>query len=1146
MRECPQCLADIHEADRMICAVCGCELAPPRPAAAPPSFARAPDQLSSAPSEEAAHFRRQFEECSIFVPERVLRRAEEVLASAEAELRRATVLLVDLCGFTRAGSEKAPEELSRWAREFYKISTDCILRRGGFVVKFMGDAVLAVFGAPVAFDRDVESAVLAALDIREQCEQRQGRPRAMAVSIGLATGVVQAGPLDTPTGKRFDVLGNTVNLASRLQGAAGENRILICPATHEAVHRHFSVRPTEPLTLKNMPAPLTVFEVIARTAEEEGEALRFFETPFMGRQNEMESLAGFLSQSGGGGTRVALVDGEAGIGKTRLVHEALGAAGKAADAIWWKAAPFSSSILLWPVLEWLRKEILSVAQEPPDPPRKSIRRYLALRLPGEDADSLLLEYLFGIPEAVRAMQGIPPERIQRNLFGLLRMLLACRVDKQTEPVLIVDDSQWLDPLTLKFLRQLVEWPDASRLILVLVHRSGAETHLPSAPDHLKIHLQALPERDRQLLMEKIVPTEEFLPEIRKLVLSRAAGNPLFLEEMTRLVRHVMQNNRDLNGEKLRNHIVDVIPVSLQDLIQSRIDRLEARTRQVLQCASLLGLDFALSLIELFDMVREGLAGHLHSLSAMRYLDKLPALDDVHYYFTHGLYRDVAYSTLLEEQKQALHAGLAARLEQVFADRIQEYYELLAFHYARAANPQKAVYYLVKAADRQTGLGEAGAAIENYQEAIELLRGQAASAARQTLMARLLIRCARLQRTLGNGEQADEMLEGALVCAGSLGNERLILEARLEQTISILWRGEYEEAIGALDPLADEASRLDARAALMVALNALGVAHLQMGRQEKALETFQKLAKCGEGDAAPQVQADAFNNAGLIYWRWAQYTQALRAFKRAVPLRRQARDQFGLCATLMNMGIIQEQIGQVGAARKSYENACRLAHKTGHVQALAALESNLSNLERRLGNALAAVEHAARAIEYSQLAEDPNLESIAQENMGLARAARGEAEEAGTHLERALELARGLKNVERETEVRLSILQTWMEAGLGESSVGVPSAEGPTPKPGVLEEINDLLKAIERNRYAELLPRAYRIKARVLDALDAVNARTAREYLDLAQEKAREAGNFFEELESWQAALEFAGRHADAALAADCARKIEAMKKMMER
>jgi tetratricopeptide (TPR) repeat protein len=531
---------------------------------------------------------------------------------------------------------------------------------------------------------------------------------------------------------------------------------------------------------------------------------------------------------------------------------------------------------------------------------------------------------------------------------------------------------------------------------------------------------------------------------------------------------------------------------------------------------------------------------------MRYLDKLPALDDVHYYFTHGLYRDVAYSTLLEEQKQALHAGLAARLELVFADRIHQYYELLAFHYARAANPQKAVYYLVKAADRQTGLGEAGAAVENYQEAIELLRGQAASAARQTLMARLLIRCARLQRTLGNGDQADEMLEGALVCAGSLGNERLILEARLEETISILWRGEYEEAIGALDDLAEQAGRLDARAPLMVALNAMGVAHWQQGHHEKALEMFQKLAQCGEHGAAPQVQADAFNNAGLIYWRWGQYTQALRAYKRALPLRRQAGDQFGLCATLMNMGIIQEQIGQAGAARKSYENACRLAHKTGYVQALAALESNLSNLERRLGNALAAIEHAAHSIEYAQLCEDPNLESIAQENMALARAARGEAEEAATHLARALELAREQKNAERETEVRLSILQTRMEAGLGESSAGVPPAEAHKVKPGVLEEINDLLKAIEQNRYNELLPRAYRIKARILDALDAVNARTAREYLNLAQEKAREAGNFFEELESWQAALEFAGRHADAALAADCARKIEAMKKMMER
>jgi len=145
-----------------------------------------------------------------------------------------------------------------------------------------------------------------------------------------------------------------------------------------------------------------------------------------------------------------------------------------------------------------------------------------------------------------------------------------------------------------------------------------------------------------------------------------------------------------------------------------------------------------------------------------------------------------------------------------------------------------------------------------------------------------------------------------------------------------------------------------------------------------LRAFQSLASRAEACKATQLEADAFNNAGLIYWRWGQYAQALRAFKRAVPLRRQAADYFGLCASLMNIGVIQEQLGEVAPARRSYRSALRLAEKTGYVQALAAVENNLSNIERRTGLLSAALEHAVRAIEFSRNAGDPNLESIAEE------------------------------------------------------------------------------------------------------------------------------------------------------------------------
>lgn len=1105
MRECPQCLSDIAGEAEQICPTCGASLAEAGPPLPPPAAAPA----AAAPAgEEVIHFKRQFEERALHLPEYARRRAQEILAGAQMEMRRATVLMVDLRDYSRLGRELAPEALAQYADQFFDICTRAILRRGGFVVDFMGDAVLAVFGAPVAFDQDTESAVHAALDIREQCGQAPPDPHPMRVRVGIATGSVQSGVVESPMGKVYDIVGNTVNLAARLQGAAETNEILVCDATDAVIRRVFETEPTPPLALKNISEAYVAFRVLRE--RERPEPLRRFSTPLCGRGRELQTLMGFLGQSGPG-VRVAHISGEAGMGKSRLVHEALQRGGQLGAAIWWVAAPSDTAILFAPVLRWLRGALGLQLHAAPEELRAAVRRRVAEWFPGEEVNALLLEYMFGVPSAIEALHGTPPERLQSNLLGLLRAIVL-RVGGGAigRPILVVDDAQWLDPLTARFVRLLAEWPEPTEITLVVIHRSGSPSPIPHGADHLAIALPPLGEGERQALLRALVPTQEFLPEIRELIVSRAAGNPLFIEEMTRVVREVVRNNAQMNRDALANHIVEVIPVTLHELIQSRIDRLDTRTRQVLQCASLLGIEFSLSLIEMFDMLRDGLAAHLHALLAMRYLDRLPAPRDVRYLFTHGLFRDVAYATLLEDQRRALHAALARRLEEVFADRLGEYHEILAFHFARGGEPQQAVYHLVKAADRQAGLGGAANALDNYQQAIELLRGLPATPARTALMARVLTRCGRLQRALGDGQQAAEMLGGALDAAQALSNAHLALEARLEQAITQVWRGEGHAAREALASAQAEAARLGHRAAEAVALNSLGVLHWHSGEFEQALSAFQRLATIADAIRAPQIQADALNNAGLIYWRWGEHTQALRAFKRALPLRRQAADHFGLCATLMNIAIIHELLGQVRPARRSYENARVLAERTGHVQGLAALEANLSNLDRRAGLLSEALEHALRAADLARRAEDPHIESIAEENAGLARLARGEHAGAREHLRRSLALAEAHGATEREVSARLGLLETDLDEG--------------APAPDAVTEINALLGLIERHGFKDLLPRAYRVKGRVLDARNDRNALTAREYLEMARDLARGAGNFFEEVDALRCLIPWARRH----------------------
>ncbi len=833
-----------------------------------------------------------------------------------------------------------------------------------------------------------------------------------------------------------------------------------------------------------------------------------FDSPFCGRQKELEDLTRHLSQPASSG--IVHITGEAGIGKSRLVFEALKALDINQSAIWWTGDAAMASMALYPAIRWIRDTMGLKHGATANQVKALISDYTTGRCLDPETDLRLLKYLLGVPEAVEEMRDTPPFSIQKNLFGLLRQILASYADKTTGCILIVDDTQWLDTLTKKFLSALADWPTETPLILILVYRPDAQPPIVPDEKQLVINLGPLSEEERHTLIQKLCKAEEFLPEIRKAVFSRETGSPLFLEEMMRIVQEVARNNAHLNGEALVNQVVEVIPLSLQELIQSRINRLDSRSRLALQCASILGLEFTFGMIEMFDVIRDGLSGHLQALRTMKYLREQPESGGVRYSFIHGMFRDVVYSTISDEQKRRLHASLARRIEEVCADRLTEHYELLAFHFSKGGEAQKAAEYLGRAAERQTGLGDESHAAQNFAEAIELLRGLPASRSNQGLMAHLLLRAGSLHISLGNGDQAEEMIGGALELADSIADLKLAIEGRLEQATALIWRGRNDEAQAVLEDLLPEAKRLNMHHLECVALNALGVICWQKGDFENALLSFRNLAGLAGKIGLSQTEADAFNNAGLIYWRWGQHSQALKAYKRALPLRKKSGDSFGLCAVLLNVGIIQEQMGEIGAARKSYDRAHELAEKTGYARGLAAVESTLSNLERRVGTLAAAMEHAVLAVEYSRSAGDPNLEAIGEENIGMTREASGEHTEARRHHERALELAKEKQNLEREVSARMSLL----EITLNEGNIRYEDEW----------ECNELHQIIEMQKYSDHMPRLYRLKGQILDILNERNSRTAREFLELSRDIARNTGNALDERDALLALLAYAKKH----------------------
>jgi class 3 adenylate cyclase/tetratricopeptide (TPR) repeat protein len=1176
------------------CPVCGAEII----GAAPPTLRRAVQaatrdrETGEGLDEFQRQFRRQFEGRGIYIGESELRHAERILSNAAAELRKASVLFVDLRGFSKLGKSLSAERLGQMLEPYYRVCTTAVVRHRGFVVKLLGDGVLAVFGAPVAYDRDAESCVRAALEIRESAGELPpvaGKP--VEVSIGVATGEVLSAHVEAGGRGAYDVVGAAVNLAQRLQSAAGPGEIVVCRDTHALVGRFFEAKKTRPLALKNVATRYVAFSIVGEAAR--SIARRAFDVPFCGRQTELAQLRAVLDEAEKGAFRVVHVVGEPGIGKSRLVAEALADRADRATVLRGECAPHGQAVLFYPILDWVRSLLGLSPGESAALVANKIARFVQSHDFLDDVDGTLLGYLFGLPSSISALVGLPVERIQKNLFAVLRRILEQLAARRStglaagRPVILaLDDLQWIDSLSRQWIEQLIEQRPPTALALILIYRSEGDLGWSPTCGDLRIRPRPLPQRHRMQFLQAILPLREFLPEIREAILSRSSGNPLFMEEMVKLVLEFIGENGANGIAQIRNNIVDVVPASLQQLIQSRIDKLSERTKAVLQCGAVLGQRFALSLIELFEIVREGLLEHLYTLKGLRFLEETRAAGDVEYFFVHSLTYEVAYSTLLREQRERLHYHVAERIERQFADRIAEFYDLLAYHYGRTSNHDKTVYYLIKSGDRSAAMNAAADAIDKYQQAVGWLREEEPTAERQAQLGRILVRMGRMHRMVGDTHAASAALSGAMTLAAELDNNHLATDAAIETGIIQLAIGRFGEATESFSRALALSRQTHQARAEAIALNSLGVVRWHQGHLEDALSYFHSVRALLKSHPLPAVEADVYNNAGLILWRWGQYAEALKNFRLAVPLRHQCHDRFGLVATLLNIGLIEEQFGRMRAAHKSYLNALGLAERLDFIQAQSILETNLSNLARRWGKPAEALDHAARSTELARRASDRRTEVFGLENLGTAYRALGNRDESRRHFDQALKLAQKIGERERAVSVRLFLAGLELDAlapsdlsdQSDQSDPSDPSdASTPTAQPAaLLQRINALFRQIEKHGYRDLLPLACRTKARCLEQLSGAGCQpvnggaatqppaektgtqppgstssfivhhSSLEFYTLALEHAVQMQNVHEELESLEALREFHRRRGNATEAAQFEQRAAKIRKGIQK
>jgi class 3 adenylate cyclase/predicted ATPase len=625
---------------------------------------------------------------------------------AAAERRQLTVMFCDLVGSTAMSARLDPEDMREMIAAYHRCCASLIERGGGFVAKYMGDGVLGYFGYPQAHEHDAERAVRAGLAIVEAAPTVQtaaGAP--LHVRVGIATGIVIVGDLlGSGEAQEREVVGSTPNLAARLQGIAKPDTVVMAESTRKLLGELFELVDLGPQKLKGVAGTTLAFTAL----RESSQANRFEAlhpdglAPLVGREAECELLLRRWAKAKGGEGQVALISGEAGIGKSRLTAEFLERLpGEPHTRLRYFCSPQHTDSALYPIIGHIERAANFSRKDDAKTRLDKLEAVLS-RSSMSDEDAALLAQMLSLPNDGRypALDLAPHQRRRRTLAALARRIEG--IARETPVLMVYEDAHWADPSSLEAIGLLVDKIEDLRLLLFVTFRPEFVPPWAGRPHVTALTINRLALREVTALIDQVAGDKQLPSNIRQDIVERADGIPLFVEEMTKAVL-------EAEGEGAAARMVAsapsptlAVPASLHASLMARLDRL-GPAKGVAQLGAAIGREFSHALlVSIAGETEPELAALLDQLLQSGLLSREGTPPYATYLFKHALVQDAAYGTLLREPKRALHARIADAIEERFPEVAESHPETLARHCIEAGQIKKAASLWGKAGQRSLG------------------------------------------------------------------------------------------------------------------------------------------------------------------------------------------------------------------------------------------------------------------------------------------------------------------------------------------------------------------------------------------------------------------------------------------------------------
>jgi class 3 adenylate cyclase/tetratricopeptide (TPR) repeat protein/energy-coupling factor transporter ATP-binding protein EcfA2 len=649
-------------------------------------------------------------------------------APTESERKHVTIMFSDLSGYTAMTEKLDPEDVKEIMNQIFGEITRIIKKYDGFIERFIGDAVMAVFGIPKAHEDDPTRAIRAAMEIHTAVEnfspQYKGKiGSSLTMHTGINTGLVVTGQVDVQKGTH-GLTGDAINLASRLEGIAKAGDIVVGPDTYRQALSCFEFEALEPVKVKGKKDPISVYKLISILERHEAiHCMYGVQASLVGRETEMDFLLEAvenLKQSKGS---IISIVGHAGTGKSRLVREFK--AKLSPEEIQWHeghAYPYTTNMAYYPLNNLLTYAFRIRENDKPDQVREKVEKGLQTLLWDKPEAKQYIGSLFSLsyPE----IDGVSPDYWRDQLKKSVQQILEA-VASRGPTVILFEDLHWSDGAFIELLHLLLR--NVQRPVLFLcIYRPIFSLFPNGEPEalawpHYKIDLRELPWDKTEEMLRSLLNSTHLPDELSSFIKEKVEGNPFYLEEVINTLIETETLVPD-NGKWKLSGTLDLkdIPTSIQGVLTARLDRLEKQAKRILQEASVIGRAFFYKVLTritaLSPPVDRYLAG-LESLDLIRARSRAP---DLEYIFKHALTQEVVYHGLLKKERQEIHESIGLAIEQLFQDRLPEFYEILAHHFQKGRSTDKAVTYLVKVGDKCLAKFALNESNQAYQGAYELL------------------------------------------------------------------------------------------------------------------------------------------------------------------------------------------------------------------------------------------------------------------------------------------------------------------------------------------------------------------------------------------------------------------------------------------